>query len=421
MKTLNSLIILIILQVTLFAQNSKSIELWQKKDWNSLIQNSDAQIQSNPADYQAYYWKQYALLQQGKRREVTKVLLAALKACENKMEIRSELANHYFQQGMYLKAKSLLDTLISQPKPEYRNLEQRVLIHEFEKEPQAAIELLRKGWGYDATKAFYWIHLGDNHKIIGDYESAIQDYESALALNSSDYQTSSKLARLYLMDSPKTALEICQYVLEKDSTNVRFIQIAASAHLKMEEEAAALSQYEKAMTLGDSTLNTIRNAGILYSKDLTLDKSIDLLNKAYAIDSTDVKVVFYLGMAKSRGQDPIRGMALFDESLLLLQPDSSILSIIYKEKAMIFEAMNKHMSALDSYQRAYKLNPQKKFYLYLIANQYDALNKKQQAINYYQQFVDGINPDEGMDLQQAAARDFSQAKISKLKEDLFME
>ncbi|MRT93871.1 hypothetical protein [Ancylomarina sp. 16SWW S1-10-2] len=420
-KTLCLLIVLSCLQFTLIAQNTELLELWQKKDWNELIRTSNAKIQADKSNYQAYYWKQYALLEQGKNKEAIEVLKAAFESCENKIEVRRELENIYFEQGMYLQAKSLLDSLIAHPKPEYRSFEHRILIHEFEKEPQAALELLRKGWGYNPSMSFYWIHLGDNHKIIGEFNSAIQNYESALALNPSDYQTSSKLARLYLMDNPKAALEICQYVLDKDSTNVRFIQIAASAYVKLENEKAALKQYEKAMFLGDSTLNTIRNAGILFQKFKKSDKALDLLNKAYQIDSTNVKVVFYLAMAETYLFNPDRGLELFDESLKLMQADSSILSMIYKEKGIIYGDKKMHQKALNNYLLAYQLNPKKKFFLYLIAEQYDALNKKQEALKYYQLVIDGIDEKRGVDILTASIRDYSKSRIDKLKEDLFME
>lgn len=421
MKTLNLLIILIFLQLSSFAQNTESLELWQKKDWDSLIRISNEQIQANQSDYQAYYWKQYALLEQGKSREAIEVLLTALKPCANKMEIRSELANLYFQQGMYLQAKTELDTLLTLPNPEYRTIEKRVLIHEFSKEYLAAINLLYRGRNNDATKPFYWIHLGDNLKRLGEYDDAVINYESALALNPLDYQTSSKLARLYLEINPPSTLDICQTVLEKDSTNIRFIQMVASAHIKMDNQKEALAQYEKAMFLGDSTLNTIRNAGILYQKTQKLDKALKLLNKSYQIDSTNVNVVYYLAMAETHLFNPDRGLELFDESLLLLQPDSTILSLIHKEKAIIFNDKDKYQLSLDNYLSAYRFNPKKKFYLFLIAEQYDELGKKKEALNYYQQVLEGIAEKQGTNLLTASVHDYSKLRITKLKEDLFME
>jgi len=421
MKHLSLLIIYVFLQLSLFSQNTTLLEFWQKKDWTNLIRISNEQIQANKADYQAYYWKQYALLEQGDYNKAIEVLQAALASCENKVEIRSELANLYFQKGMYLQAKTELDTLLKQTKPEFRTIKQRVLIHEFSKERLAAISLLYRGRNMDATQAFYWIHLGDNLKQLGEYDDAIMNYESALALNPLDYQTSSELARVYLMDSPKLALEICQKVLEQDSTNVRFIQIAASAHVKLEEDGEALAQYEKAMCLGDSCINTIRNAGILCHKTYKQDKAIKLLTKAYNVDSTDVKVVFYLGMAETHFLNIDRGLELFDESLQLLQPDSVILSIIHKEMATIFKDKENHQLALEHYLIAHRFNPEKKFYLFLIAEQFDALDKKKEALDYYQQVYDGIDEKEGMDLLTVSVRDYSKSRIEKLKEDLFME
>ena len=421
MKTLNLLIILILLQLSSFAQNTVSLELWQKKDWDSLILISNKQIQANQSDYQAYYWKQYALLKQGKSREAIDVLLAALNPCENKMEIRSELANLYFQQGMYLQAKTELDILLTLPNPEYRTIEKRVLIHEFSKEYLAAINLLYRGRNNDVTNPFYWIHLGDNLKHIGEYDDAVINYESALALNPLDYQVSSKLAKLYLKINPQITLDICQTVLEKDSTNIHFIQMVASAHIKMDNQKEALVQYEKAMFLGDSTLNTIRNAGILFQKTQKSDKALKLLNKSYQIDSTNVNVVYYLAMAETYLFNTDRGLELFDESLLLLQPDSTILSIIHKEKAIIFNDKDKHQFSLYNYLNAYRFNPKKKIYLFFIAEQYDELGKKKKALNYYEQVLEGIDEKQGTNLLTASVHDYSKSRITKLKEDLFME
>jgi len=421
MKSLTLLIILNCLQVSLFAQNTELIELWQKKDWNNLISSSNATIEVNKSNYKAYYWKQYALLEQGKYSDAIEVLKIALQFCENKLEIRSELANLYFLQGMFLQAKTELDTLLKKQKPDFRTFKQRVLIHEFSKEPLDAINLLFRGKNRDANQPFYWIHLGDNHKQLGEIDGAIKFYNQALSLNPLDYLTSSKLARVYLKDNPKAALQICDSVLQKDSTNIRFIQISASAHVKLDQLPEALSHYEKAMQLGDSTINTIRNAGILYQKTEKRDKAIDLLTKAYEVDSTDMKVIFYLGVAETYFLNVDRGLELFDKCLQLMEPDSAIVAIIHKEKAVIFKEKKEHQQALDNYLIAHKFNPKKKFYLYLIAEQYDALDRKKEALEYYQKVFDGIDEKEGMDLLTTSVRDFSKSRIDKLKEEIFME
>ncbi len=420
-KILNLLIILFCLQVTLRAQNTELLQLWQKKDWNKLITTSNLKIRANKSNYQAYYWKQYALLEQGKNAEAIEVLKAAFKSCDNKFEIRSELANLYFSQGMYLQAKTELDVLLKEQRPDFRTFEQRVLIHEFSKERVAAINLLHRGINNDPSQIFYWIHLGDNFKQLGEYENAIEFYEKAMDLNPLDYETSSKLARVYLKIDPDAALDVCEMVLEKDSTNIRFIQIAASAYIRLDKEIEALKHYSKALSLGDSTLNTMRNAGILFQKFKKSDRAQKLLKKSYQVDSTDVKVVFYLAMAETHLLNPDKGLELFDESLNLMQPDSSILSIIHKERGVIYADKNQHQEALDNYLTAHKLNPKKKFYLYLIAEQYDALNNKKEALKYYQQVFDGIDEKKGLDLLTASIRDFSKSRIDKLKEDIFME
>lgn len=421
MKTLRLTLVLISIQCSLFAQNSELFNVLEQKDWNTLIQKSDKLIQEKPNDYQSYHWKQYALVEQGKVTDAIHVLLAALASCENQLEIRSELANLYFHQGMYLQAKTELDTLLKEAKPNFRTIEQRVLIHEFSKERVAAINLLNRGKNNDASQIFYWIHLGDNYKQLGEYDDAIEFYEMAMDINPLDYETNSKLARVYLKTDPEDALDICDIVLEKDSTNIRFIQIAASAHIKLEQEKEALQKYEKALALDDSTINTIRNAGILCHKNNKQDKAIQLLTKAYDVDSTDVKIVFYLAMAETHFLNVNRGLELFDESLKLLQPDSTILSIIHKEKASIYKDKENHQLALENYLLAHHLNPEKKFYLYLIAEQYDALNKKKEALAFYQQVFDGIDVKKGMDLLTASVRDYSESRIDQLKEDLFME
>jgi len=420
-KILNLIILVTFVQVNSFAQNTELITLWQKKDWTTLVAASNQQIEANKSNYQAYYWKQYALLEQGKYTEAIEVLKTAFECCENKLEIRSELANLYFQQGMYLQAKTELDILLKEQRPDFRTFEQRVQIHEFSKERIAAINLLHRAKNNDATHAFYWIHLGDNYNQIGEFDDAIKYYESALAINPLDYQTSSKLARVYLNVDPNSALDICDGVLEKDSTNIRFIQIAASAYIKLDKEKEALKNYSKALSLGDSTLNTIRNAGILFQKSQKNHLALKLLNKSYQVDSTDVKVVFYLAMAETQLLNADKGLALFDQSLNLLKPDSSVFSIIHKEKAVIYNEKGNHKQALENYLIAHQFNPKKKFYLYLIAEQYDALNKKKEALKYYQQVIDGIDEKKGLDLLTASIRDFSISRIDKLKEDIFME
>ncbi|MBE9467288.1 MAG: tetratricopeptide repeat protein [Bacteroidetes bacterium] len=424
------------------AQNKNFEILFLENKFDEIIQLADSNITYKNKLSQDYFWKANALKNIGKNSQAISNLETAIKLFPTDIVLQEFLVNMYFEKGMYFYAKPIIDTLLLNDSTNFNLLSKKILLCEFNHKYNDAISIIKKQSLRDTTNEFFMLHLADNYYKINNIDSAIFYYNKAYKHNPNNIKTAYKIAKIYLKIDTKKALPICDSILKKDNLNIPFIKIKAYALKKLDRNKKALKSFENLTSLGDSSFSTLKHIGILRYKTRDSHNAKIIMEKALAIDSSDVDLTYFYGCALASdtiqyklvngegetltvmicklsldtiNKNKEEACFYIKKSIDLLAPPIT-LSIIYDQLAGIYRDLKQYKKAINYYQLTYKNNPKKLNLLFYIANIYEVnLNDKKTALKKYQQFLNKIDKQESISVY----KEITINRIRQLKENLF--
>lgn len=405
------------------AQEAVLLEALIEKDWEKIEFLTDSLIQVSDFDYGNYYWRAFAMEKMGKEsKAITSLEQAIISGNGNSIsKIKHYLVDLYFNQGMYAKTTLLLDSLLKIDRFNINLIRKKVLILEYYKDHGKAIDLLEKVIQRDSVNTFYLTHLGYNYLETGNDSIALEYYTKAYNENPNNMSLANKLATVYLKTCPKAAEMFCESVLEKDPYNIRILQKAGAASLKLKSEKKALFYFKKSLSLGDSSLNTMKNVGMLLQRDMKFHESRKLLEKVYEKDSTSLNVIYYLAMATSNSPNQDEALKLFEKAENLLTPDSTICYLINEQKAQIYALKEDHMRAFECYELCMRYNKSNISLWFYGGFELMQLGEKEKALKYLLKFIEEFNNQKNKKQEYLPLVQLAENNIKRLKEDLFFE
>jgi tetratricopeptide (TPR) repeat protein len=311
----------------------------------------------------------------------------------------------------------------------------------------ARIQLKAKN--YLAAKEYYEI-LADNYpdnylfqKNLGvcNYQiheefPAMKNFKRAWELNKRDLELPINIANIYArIQEPHNALDILAEGLQYDSINTDIIKTSAFICYKLERYDTAAYQFDRLLTLGDSSQFTRKYLGISYYNRFMLDPAIENLRAAYDLDTLDTETTYYLGIALSTMHDKLEGINFLKKTLEPMTPDSTFFGSVYGAIAQAWADLNERKQSISSYEKAILYAPDQPVYVYEKARLHDQLgimqkDRKQlnQAIIEYEKFlkkqlpiVEEVRIRRGLDADQVStpAMDYSRKRIKEIRNELF--
>ena len=145
------------------------------------------------------------------------------------------------------------------------------------------------------------------------------------------------------------------------------------------------------------------------------------LEKAYQIDSSDVKLVFQLAHAKgnlvtspkSGGLDK-ESERLYEKALGMLEPDPAMLHNIYGSMALARHRIENYKEAIKYYELSYKYNKKNISAISSIGLCYERMKEYDKALKYYEMYLKLGKPG-------TAGYAFVEESIAYIKQEKFME
>lgn len=124
------------------------------------------------------------------------------------------------------------------------------------------------------------------------------------------------------------ALAICDTALYYNPGNHALLRSKAMGLYMNKAYASADTIYSGLLAEGDSSFLTLKYGGAsLYQAGRAMD-AIDLLEKAYQKDTTDVETNLLLGAALGKTYDRKRAFQLFDKAEVLMQPSEAMTNLL---------------------------------------------------------------------------------------------
>lgn len=262
------------------------------------------------------------------------------------------------------------------------------------------------------------------------YESALNTLESAAVRfpnNKQIKETSKSIANMKtdslitkaadLYKNQEYEKAISTYLSIDPPTSDIMIGVAG-AYLELGDKSNAIEYYKKALALKPVDSNIAFYIASLYGEQEDYTNAKDYLHKAIAFDKNNSQAVEYLksieemessnalndAINKYEAQDYDNSLAAFN-AILAKEPENSY-ALYYR--GMIYDTKADRYKAITDLKKAYKLNKDFTICTYMIASNYDALEKYKDAYNYYLEYANSDAPDDDY-------KKYAQARAEELK------
>jgi len=411
--------LLLIFSLLLSAQNTVIQNAMRHHDFETAIKLISKEKKSLDTDF----LKARCFKSLGRYNEACVLLEELVKQEGTGLEVINELADCYQLSGNLKKAKFFYSMAL-QAVPENRFTQLNYLnviykLREWNPTIQLAHVILQK----DSLSTVYPF-LGDCFVQLSNPDSAVYYYRKALNSNPDDYNTLSKLSKIYLQAEKYTDLinSTGRYMLS-DSTNQIVNQFNGIGHCMKSNYDYAIYRLNKLFQEGDSSYLTNYYLGASYFATKDYIMAYDHLTRAYKKDSTNQNLFLYLGKSAILSGHQKQGIEILNKGLDHLIPKDSMLFNYYYNISVGYNRMwNNHADEIKYLKLAYKYKPDYNFALYTIAGIYDwKLKKPDEALEYYTKFVE-MRPKDRKETDDKVASisyfDVAERRLNEIKTEL---
>lgn len=257
----------------------------------------------------------------------------------------------------------------------------------------------------DSANSFYYKKYAEVAVKAGDVITAIGKYLQTVRLNPRDVEAYGKFADLlidaeqyHFADSMLTAV-----LSTMESNQLRLL--LARANLAEENHEAVVSNVERVLAAGDTTVTCARLLGISYFHLERYGKVIPfmefLLSKGLKADW----IYYFLGASYQQVNEPLKAIEFL--SLAIEEGISDNIGTYYTQLGMAYEDAKDFRNAIRNYKAAYETS-KADILLYHLARNYDVYYKdKTQAQVYYRRY---LNSDDTIKL----AKEYSRHRLNAL-------
>ena len=294
-------------------------------------------------------------MQQYNTFEALKYYQAAFEMADT-LEVRTKLADCYYKRGNYSQTAELLKLV-----------------------PEDSLS-------HDAFR-----QLANSYQKQGDTDSYIYWTEQLMNHYPMDGEMVAGLTLAYAKNEQPQRGIICgmKYSL-RDSTNILVNRALADAWFMNRDFSAAAKLYDRLLAQGDSTFNTLYSAGMSYSRLDSLELAYKYLQLAFLISGMQHQGCAYrLGVICVDTQRYPEGLRYLELAKEMMLPDTTIMKAITLSQGEGYYLTQHYEEAVTAWKEHLAYNPASIATYYNIANAYAYLLKdKEQAVSYYQQFLD---------------------------------
>ncbi len=333
-----------------------------------------------------YYWYSRVLI---KNRDFNNAIETLEEGCQqfNDDKLIKLLANTLYNTGNYNSALPLLEKYSDI----YEMFVKQIKVLEFYDKNNKAITLLESEIQTDSLNTELLELLARNYAKIDSTDLAINNYNKVIEINPNNQLILQRLTNLYIQNKQYIeALNLCDYILDNDSTNLRFIKYKGIVSFAIKDFQMAEWCFQDLTNSGDSTSFVLKNLGISQYNLNGFDEAIENLSKAVEKNDKDFDAFFFLGLSYLKRNHIEQGLYNIEYAKQLLEPNPIILSAIYTELALFYLRIEEFEKAVNNYQTAYNNNPKPDVIFYIANIYYHNLKDYEKALLQFKNFIDLI-------------------------------
>lgn len=392
-------------------------------EYETVLQQTSKAIESGDTMFNTVYLKALSEVQLGRTENAIQTLEMANTLFPEDLRIKKMLAGQYYNAGAYVEARDHYYSLTKSDSSDIASLLKLAEMASFTQRYKEAFPILEKILVLDSANLNSLMMMGDILSRQND-SSAILYYERASEIYPDNQKVAYALGNWYIQAKyPDKAVSVCELILQKDSTNIKFHKLLGLAYYKMGDPLPAIEHFQKVTVLGDSSAFTLKFLGISHYMTFNFTSAIEILQVAVIKDSLDAENYFFLGASLGGTKQKEKAMYYLTRSLELMKPDPAITSRIYSEQGNISRLEMKYEKAYELYNLAWESDTTKLMALFLMASILDnSMHRSEEALVDYQRYIDQVNllpKTERRNSQIPTIRAIVEDRIIMLKEELF--
>ncbi len=399
-------------------------KLLDRYDYGSAVEAIDSLMACDNADSVSLAIEKARCLRRIFRaEEATATLSEVLHLDRFNVELMAEMAESHLQAGNTEDAfnwYSILSTL--QPDNTYFKLCQARILHR-EKRYDESIGIFKQVAARDSLPEVLTM-IGDGYRNLGVTDSALVYYDAVLKKRPENAAVMNRKADI-LLDAGKhePVLYMTGSYLEKNPDDMTILPIYGLALHLNGQYPESIEAFEHQKELGDDSYAVHYYIGMNHYMMNRWPGAVAGLEKAYQIDSSDVKLVYQLANAHSHihgyGSTTADGLSkeserLFAKAIEMLKPDSAIMHNIYGSMAIARHHAELFKDAIKYYELSYRYNPKNITALSAIAHCHERMKEYDKALEFYEKYLKLAKPG-------SSGYNFAKESIDYIRQEKFME
>lgn len=391
--------------------------------YDQVIAATSVTIAAGDTSFSSYYLKALSESQLGRTEDAIATLQKVQEIFPDDSRIIRMLASQFYEAGDYVKARNHYSELVRTDSTDVASWLKLAEISSFRQQYEQSIAALEQVLIIDSLNLNSLMMMGNilnRHNNSG----AVVYYVRAYEIYPDNQKVAYALGNWYIQArEPWNTVLICEQILESDPLSIKFLKLQGYAYYKMGDPGPAISHFQKAIALGDSSTFTFKFMGISQYLAIEFEEAIASLQKGIEKDSADAEIQFFLGASLANTTRKEEAMDHLDRSLELMKPDPAVISRIYSEQGNIMRLETDYKRAYELYEKSWEADTTNPMSLYFMASILDnSLHLSKKALVDYQRFINLLDllPEvENKNQQIPTIRAIVEDRIELLREELF--
>ena len=278
---------------------------------------------------------------------------------------------------------------------------------------RAPFEILKSAYKRDSTNLMINKLLAFSASRTGDDSLAISLYNKVIDQNPTDLNNYINLSNLYQKkDNYPKIVETLEKGLKIFPEETTLLTRIGDAHFGKRVYTKAILPYEVFLSLGDSTVDVVKNMGISYYYEKCTDESLYLLQKSLMLRPNDPTTALFIGLCYKDLKDIDQSLAYMNFAAKTAIP--YYMSDIYNQLGILYGLKREFKRSIEALKEAYSLDSTKVEVLFKIATTYEEFQKdKTNALNYYNAYLKAVKEENNY---QKGLKDYALERKRVIKE-----
>ena len=251
-------------------------------------------------------------------------------------------------------------------------------------------DILKSAYTRDSTNLMINKLLAFSASRTGADSLAITLYNKVIDQNPTDLNNYLNLANLHQKKENYTKIvETLEKGLRIFPEETTLLTRLGDAHFGKRAYAKATLPYEVYLSLGDSTVDVVKNLGISYYYEKCTDESLYLLEKSLMLRPNDPTTALFIGLCYKDLKDIDQSLSYMNFAARTAIP--YFMSDIYNQLGILYGLKREFKKSIEALKEAYRLDSTKVEVLFKIATTYEEFQKdKTNALYYYNAYLKAL-------------------------------